>query len=38
LQEPAVKDSLYEELDIDELLSEAAEEVLKITLSLGDKQ
>jgi hypothetical protein len=38
LLEPAVEDLLYKELDIDELLSEAAEEVLEIPLSFGDKQ
>ncbi len=37
LLEPAVEDLLYEELNIDELLSEAAEEVLEIPLSFGEK-
>jgi len=38
LLEPAVEDLLYKELDIDELLSEVAEEVLEIPLSFGEKR
>jgi hypothetical protein len=38
LLEPAVEDLLYNELDIDELLSEVAEEVLEVPLSFGEKK